>query len=31
MIGKQYEVSDIVKDFGFHYCSAPPPEIQIIV
>jgi hypothetical protein len=30
VIGKEYEVSDIVRDFGFQYCSAPPPEIQFI-
>lgn len=31
LIGKEYEVADIVRDFGFQYCTAPPPEIQVIV
>jgi hypothetical protein len=31
LIGKEYEVADIVRDFGFHYCNAPPPELQLIV
>ena len=26
LIGKQYEVSDIVRDFGFHYCSQPQED-----
>ena len=30
LIGKQYEVDDMVRDFGFHYCTAPPPEHQVI-
>jgi hypothetical protein len=31
IIGKQYEVADIVRDFGFQSCTAPPPEIQFIL
>jgi hypothetical protein len=30
LIGKEYEVADIVRDFGFHYCAPPPPELQLI-
>jgi hypothetical protein len=31
LIGKEYEVADMVRDFGFTYCTAPPPETQVIV
>jgi hypothetical protein len=30
LLGRQQEVSDLVRDFGFHYCTQPQPEIQII-
>jgi hypothetical protein len=30
LFGRQQEVTDLVRDFGFHYCNQPPPETQII-
>jgi hypothetical protein len=30
LIGKQYEVADLVRDFGFHYCATEPAELQYI-
>jgi hypothetical protein len=30
LIGRQLEVSDLVRDFGFQYCTLGQPELQII-
>jgi hypothetical protein len=30
LLGRQQEVTDLVRDFGFRYCNQPTPEIQVI-
>jgi hypothetical protein len=30
LAARQLEVADLVRDFGFQYCNATPPETQII-
>jgi hypothetical protein len=30
LTARQLEVSDLIRDFGFQYCDAPPPEAALV-